>query len=91
MKSRKHIIVKGRVQGVFFRYYTHKKALELGVFGSVKNLTDGSVEIKLCGDPSQVESFISWCFKGSPAAKVTEVIVKELEEELEYREFAIIR
>ena len=66
-----HIIVHGRVQGVWFRAGTKERADELGLFGSVKNKSEGTVEIHAEGEKLQLEDFILWCRKGTPAANVT--------------------
>ena len=68
-----HIIVHGRVQGVWFRAGTKEKAGELGILGWVKNRPEGTVEIHAEGEKSQLNNFISWCRKGTPAAHVTSV------------------
>ena len=66
-----HIIVHGRVQGVWFRAGTKERAVDLGLFGWVKNRPEGTVEIHAEGEKSQLEELISWCRKGTPAANVT--------------------
>ena len=66
-----HIIVHGRVQGVWFRAGAKERAAELGLFGWVKNQPEGTVEIHAEGKKSRLENFISWCRKGTPAANVT--------------------
>ena len=68
-----NISVKGKVQGVFFRAYTKKKAEELGLNGFVKNCQDGSVYIEAEGEKNVLEEFINWCYKGSPGSKVESV------------------
>lgn len=72
-----HIVVKGRVQGVYFRAYTQKQAVKLNLSGFVRNLADGNVEIVACGEASSLQSLVSWCHKGPLLAKVTEVIVSK--------------
>ena len=72
------IIVKGRVQGVAYRYYTELKATELNLDGSVQNIEDGSVHILATGEDGSIDSLIEWCSHGSPASKVTELTVKEV-------------
>jgi len=69
------IKVIGKVQGVAFRYYTKKKADELGLAGSVQNLKDGSVIIKVNGNQHGVDKLIRWCSAGSPASNVNQVLV----------------
>ena len=73
-----HIIVKGRVQGVCFRYYTEQKAHHLGITGTVKNLYDGSVEIFAFGDSLKLVAFKKWCHKGPRDAFVKQLECKQL-------------
>ncbi|MDP7056859.1 MAG: acylphosphatase [Nitrospinaceae bacterium] len=68
-----HIIVHGRVQGVFFRASTQTRALELSLVGWVRNLPDSSVEIHAEGDRENLELLIEWCRQGPSSAKVTRV------------------
>jgi len=74
-------IVKGRVQGVFFRATTRKKATELGLHGCVSNLPDGSVEVLAYGEPEPLQALQKWLWQGPPAAQVNEVQCTELEGE----------
>jgi acylphosphatase len=67
-------IVKGRVQGVFFRGTTQREASKLGLTGYAKNLADGSVEVLVYGEESAVDALRDWLWLGPPAAKVTEVV-----------------
>ncbi|MGD9210620.1 MAG: acylphosphatase [Desulfobacteraceae bacterium] len=69
-KVRAHVVVHGRVQGVCFRYETQRAAVERGVVGWVRNLTDGTVEAVLEGLKTDVQSAIKWCHQGPPAARV---------------------
>lgn len=78
-------MISGRVQGVFFRRETQKRALALGLRGYVKNLADGRVEALLCGEREAVETLRDWLWQGPPAAEVTGVEIKELE--LSYQEY----
>ena len=74
-KSRAHAIISGRVQGVFFRMETKRAADGFGVFGWVKNRSDGTVEAVFEGDRDRVDAILDWCREGPPAAKVTDVMV----------------
>ena len=66
----RHVIVKGRVQGVAFRWATREKARELGLCGWVRNLADGRVELLVEGTDESVGSFLAWLAKGPPLARV---------------------
>ncbi len=66
-----HIIAHGRVQSVWFRAGTKERADELSLVGWARNCPDGTVEIHAEGERSQLETFIEWCRKGTPAAEVT--------------------
>ncbi|MCF8054457.1 MAG: acylphosphatase [Deltaproteobacteria bacterium] len=67
------ILIHGKVQGVFFRAETQKKAIFLGLTGFVQNLADGSVLTVFCGAENAVEAMLSWCYQGPPLAKVQEI------------------
>ncbi len=71
----KHLELKisGKVQGVFFRVSTKKKAQELGLFGWVKNETDGAVTAVAEGEKNKLEEFLNWCKIGPENAKVEKV------------------
>ena len=71
--ARAHIVVSGLVQGVFFRANTSNKALELGLYGKVKNIKDGTVDIIVEGKKSKIERLIEWCQQGPSRARVTNV------------------
>lgn len=66
-----NIKVFGRVQGVGFRYYAQKKAMELGISGYVRNLPDGSVYIEAEGDENAMEQYLLWCEDGPSWALVS--------------------
>jgi acylphosphatase len=89
--SSKHIIVKGKVQGVFFRYYTQKKARDLGLVGDVQNLPDGNVAIRVAGNEYKIKEFIAWCHHGSPAASVANIEIVDSQLSISSSEFKIIR
>jgi acylphosphatase len=75
-----HLIIKGKVQGVYYRASAKDVAREVGVTGWVKNMPDGSVEAIVSGSEERVEKFIEWCGKGPKNAEVTEVIVGDSKE-----------
>ena len=74
---RVRIVVRGRVQGVGFRYATVTEARRLGLAGWARNAPDGSVEILAEGDPTAVRQLIAWCGQGPPAARVANVQHRE--------------
>ncbi len=75
-RTRAHVFVSGRVQGVYYRATTRDTAREHGVDGWVKNLADGRVEAVFEGPDDAVASMIEFCHEGSPAADVDEVTVE---------------
>lgn len=82
------IVVKGKVQGVFFRRYTLEKAIALDLTGYVKNRPDSSVYIMASGNAEQLEALAVWCKKGPPNAVVTAVLVTK-EPYLSFSKFSI--
>ena len=74
-KVRAHVIISGRVQGVFFRMETKRAADVFGVFGWVKNRRDGTVEAAFEGDQERVEAVLAWCQEGPGHAQVSDVKV----------------
>lgn len=73
MKTQVHVVISGRVQGVWFRAGTKEKADELGLTGWVKNTSTGDVEAVFEGDEPAVREMLVWCRRGPPLAKVTAV------------------
>lgn len=63
--------VRGRVQGVGFRWFTRSVARELGIAGRVRNLPDGRVEIEAVADPAALEHFKERVLEGPPGARVS--------------------
>jgi acylphosphatase len=77
MVVRRHVIVVGRVQGVFYRDTCRNQAALLGVTGWVANRSDGAVEAELEGEESAVGALIMWMREGPPRAVVTAVDVSD--------------
>jgi acylphosphatase len=82
---RRRVVVRGEVQGVFFRDSTRKEAESRGVAGWVRNRDDGSVEAVFEGSPDAVEAMIEWCRSGPSRAEVEDmdVILEEDPDALE--------
>jgi acylphosphatase len=72
---RRHVYVRGRVQGVFFRDTCARKALQEGVTGWVRNRRDGQVEAVFEGEADAVDRMVEWCRHGPSRAIVTGVQV----------------
>lgn len=66
-------IVRGKVQGVWFRAATREQALRLLISGCASNLDDGSVEVEAFGDPQAIAILEGWLAKGPPMAQVLQV------------------
>ena len=82
-------IVKGRVQGVSFRYYTLEKARELGVLGFVRNRWDGTVEIVAEGQDSSLRRLVTWLYAGPRWARVANVEVTWEDPIGEFKQFEV--
>jgi acylphosphatase len=78
---RRHLWVRGRVQGVWYRGSCAEQAWALGISGWARNLPDGRVEIVAEGDPEALDKLVEWCRHGPPAARVTAVEVRAEEPE----------
>ncbi|GKZ12240.1 acylphosphatase [Haladaptatus sp. T7] len=74
-RTRAHVFVSGKVQGVYYRANTRDTAQGKGLDGWVQNLSDGRVEAVFEGPESEVEEMVEWCHTGSPAADVDDVTV----------------
>jgi len=79
MPSARRFIIKGRVQGVFFRDSTRRVAESLGLTGHAINLDDGNVEVLACGDAEAIESLLEWLQEGPPLASVATVFEQAAE------------
>jgi acylphosphatase len=75
----RRVIVRGRVQGVYYRAATVEAAGGCGVAGWVRNRRDGTVEALIEGDADAVARLIEWCRRGPPAAQVTAIDIIEVE------------
>jgi len=71
-----HLVIHGRVQGVFFRDSMRREAQRLGVSGWARNTADGTVEAMLQGEQSAVDSLVQWAHRGPQLARVSRVEVE---------------
>lgn len=87
--TRAHLIISGRVQGIFFRAETQKAASRLGVYGWVRNRRDGTVEAVAEGASDDVASLIDWCQSGPAMSRVEKVDVSRQDYRGEFDAFSI--
>ncbi len=87
--KRRHAIIYGRVQGVFFRDYTEQQARKLILSGWVRNLPDSTVETVFEGESGAVEKMTAWLSTGSPMSSVSKVVVTDEEPTGEFKDFTV--
>jgi acylphosphatase len=90
VKTRAHVLVSGRVQGVFFRSETRREARKHGVNGWVRNLPDDRVEAVFEGEEENVKKLLEFCRRGPPGTKVTNTQVTWESYSGEFRDFEIV-
>ncbi len=89
-KVRAHVIISGRVQGVFFRVETQRAVEQFGgVNGWVRNRPEGTVEAVFEGTSPAVDQAVAWCRKGSPNSRVDDVQLEWEDFSGEYDTFSI--
>jgi acylphosphatase len=72
-----HVLIEGRVQGVWYRGWTVEQAQALGLEGWVRNLSDGRVEALFSGPAAAVETMVRACRQGPPSAQVKTIQAEE--------------
>jgi acylphosphatase len=75
--AHRHVVIRGRVQGVGYRAWTEVTALERGLEGWVRNCRDGSVEAMFSGAEDEVAAMIAQCRRGPPGARVDVIDQRE--------------
>lgn len=85
-----HLLIKGKVQGVFYRATAKKIADKLNITGWIKNTKDDNVEATITGDEDRLQEFINWSKVGPEKAKVEYVIIDH-KPEITFTAFEIIR
>jgi len=88
--KRVHLIIRGRVTGVYFRAATQREAKRLGVTGWVKNRNDGAVEIMAEGEEDTIKDIVAWSHHGPTAARVDHVDVRWRGFTGEFADFRIV-
>ena len=86
----REIIVKGKVQGVFYRAWAKENADVLGLLGWVMNMPDGSVGIRMEGDEKAIQKMIDLCRQGPTRARVDFLEIKDADS-ADFRDFRILR
>jgi acylphosphatase len=87
--ARAHLVISGRVQGVFFRSFTEQLAYSKGLKGWVRNCTDGNVEAVFEGKRPDIEEAIILCRMGPPASKVDDINIKWEDFKDEFKTFSV--
>lgn len=85
-----HLLISGKVQGVFFRESSRKLAEKLNIKGWIKNTPDGKVEALITGEEKDLNDFVNWCRKGPEKAEVADVKISK-ERSIHFEEFEVIR
>lgn len=73
-----HLLISGKVQGVWFRESMRQEALALGATGWVRNLPDGKVEAVVCGSEEAVQALQTWAKRGPPLARVGGIETRDI-------------
>ena len=89
MKTRVHVFISGRVQGVAYRYFARDRAIALSLTGWVRNLNDGRVEVLAEGETESIERFVDELRRGPRLARVDLVDVTREVPSGEYADFEI--
>lgn len=87
--KRLHLIIRGRVQGVFFRAFVNKYAHLLNLTGFVRNKSDGTVEAVAEGDAKHLEMLYELCKTGPPGAKVDKIEKREEKASGKFKDFQV--
>jgi len=83
------MIVKGKVQGVFFKANTQKKAKLLGLKGYVRDLENGNVQIIICGVEEKIDMLLDWINRSPEGTQVNDIEIKTFEVDKVFKTFSI--
>ncbi|MCA9607135.1 MAG: acylphosphatase [Myxococcales bacterium] len=89
-QKRIHLVVRGRVQGVYFRASAQREARQLGLTGWVKNRNDGAVELVAEGEEDQVKDLLAWAQSGPSTARVDRIETRWRSYTGEFPDFRIL-
>ena len=87
---KKHLLISGKVQGVGFRQWLYRKAIEKNIYGWVKNKITNEVEALLVGNDKDVNEVIKQCEKGPHFSKVVQVKIKDYKQDYFKKSFDIL-
>ena len=88
---KKHLVISGKVQGVGFRYWLQRLAIEKNICGWVKNKTSGNVEALIVGEGKEVLELIKLCKMGPSPAKIDYVQINDYSKDCIKKGFDIIK
>jgi len=88
-QKRIHLVIRGQVQGVYFRASAQREARQLGLTGWVRNRPDGAVEVIAEGEEDQVKDLLNWSQRGPATARVDMVETRWRSYTGEFAEFKI--
>ncbi len=86
----KHVVITGKVQGVFFRAYTKDAAEKYMITGWVRNKRDGTVEAVIKGERENIQQMMQWFHTGSPASSVKKIIMEDQKSLSDFTDFDIM-
>jgi acylphosphatase len=88
---KKHLVISGKVQGVGFRYWLQRLAIEKNICGWVKNKTSGNVEALIIGEEKEIQKLIKLCETGPNSAKIDYVQINDYNKDYIKKDFDIIK
>jgi len=88
---KKHLVISGKVQGVGFRYWLQRLAIEKNICGWVKNKTSGNVEVLIVGEEKKVQELIKLCEMGPGSAKIDYVQINDYNKDYIKKDFDIVK
>ena len=88
---KKHLVISGKVQGVGFRYWLQKLAIEKNICGWVKNKMSGNVEALIVGGEKEIQELIKLCEMGPGSAKIDYVQINDYNKDYIKKDFDIIK
>ena len=87
---KKHLVISGKVQGVGFRYWLQRLAVERNICGWVKNKTSGNVEALIVGEEKEIQELIKLCEMGPSSAKIDYVQINDCNKDCIKKSFDVI-